>query len=118
MASRFVSGGAIDAESGESLDVGTQQQQHQGEIPKDDKTREWEIVQRELEAERKRKEESRLQAAEGGERSLYDVLQANKGLFPSSPNAVSHLCYWYLVFHCTLGKLDGLQAWRGLAYWW
>lgn len=39
---------------------------------------EWEAVQRELEADRKRREEARRTAVEGGEKSLFDVLQANK----------------------------------------
>ncbi|KAI0873135.1 N-terminal domain of NEFA-interacting nuclear protein NIP30-domain-containing protein [Hypoxylon argillaceum] len=41
---------------------------------------EWEAVQRDLEEERRRREEARKAAVEGGsgERSLYEILQANK----------------------------------------
>ncbi|KAI1099771.1 hypothetical protein F4804DRAFT_336913 [Jackrogersella minutella] len=41
----------------------------------------WEAVQRDLEADRRRREEARraqVEGGAGGERSLYDVLQANK----------------------------------------
>jgi hypothetical protein len=45
------------------------------------KSKEWEVVQQELEAERRRREEQRVKAATGeSEKSLYDILQANKGL--------------------------------------
>ena len=47
--------------------------------PQPPKSKEWEAVQQELEAERKRREEARVKAAAGEERSLYDILQANKG---------------------------------------
>ena len=40
----------------------------------------WLAAQKELEAERQRRQEQRTAAAAGGEKSLYDVLQANKGL--------------------------------------
>lgn len=43
-------------------------------------------MQKELDAERKRREEARHKAASGEEKSLYDILQANKGL-------ASPLCY-------------------------
>lgn len=59
------------------------------------KNTEWEAVQKELEAERRRREEARVKAVEGGgEKSLYDVLQANKGMYdvvvPLS------ICPWWL----------------------
>jgi hypothetical protein len=75
MSDRFVSGGTINP-AGESA-------------PKADNTppraqlaknSEWEAVQQELENDRKRREEQRLKAATGEERTLYDVLQANKGV--------------------------------------
>ncbi|KAK1979275.1 N-terminal domain of NEFA-interacting nuclear protein NIP30-domain-containing protein [Colletotrichum cereale] len=82
--SRFVSAGAINAETGEAVVVAAAEETKNGDgtaaqvavEPK--KNAEWEIVQRELEAERKRREEARVKSVEGGERSLYDVLQANK----------------------------------------
>lgn len=53
-----------------------------------DTTTEWAAVQQELENARKARAEQRVKAASGEERSLYDVLQANKGLsflVPCSP---------------------------------
>ncbi|KAH6695299.1 N-terminal domain of NEFA-interacting nuclear protein NIP30-domain-containing protein [Plectosphaerella plurivora] len=75
MSSRFVSGGKIDAETGENVAPSA------GEVastvaPK--VNAEWEAVQKELDAERQRREEARKKAVEGGEQSLYDILQANK----------------------------------------
>ncbi|KAI9172077.1 PSME3-interacting protein [Paramyrothecium foliicola] len=75
MSSRFVSGGTIDS-TGEVVESGAQATQGQNE--QNLKSKEWETVQRELDAERKRREEHRAQAAEGGEKSLYDILQENK----------------------------------------
>ncbi|TQN68855.1 FAM192A-like protein, partial [Colletotrichum shisoi] len=84
--SRFVSAGAINAETGEAVvaeetkkgDDGAGGAVAAASTVEPRKNAEWEIVQRELEAERKRREEARLKSVEGGERSLYDVLQANK----------------------------------------
>lgn len=45
---------------------------------------EWEAVQKDLEEERRKRAEARKLAVEGGaggERSLYDILQANKGMY-------------------------------------
>jgi hypothetical protein len=44
---------------------------------------EWEAVQKDLEEERRRRADARRVAVEGGagERSLYEVLQANKGMW-------------------------------------
>lgn len=89
MMSRFVSAGAINAETGEVVvaeetkkgDDGVGGAAAAASAVEPRKNAEWEIVQRELEAERKRREEARLKSVEGGERSLYDVLQANKGAF-------------------------------------
>ncbi|KAK2016806.1 hypothetical protein LZ32DRAFT_644921 [Colletotrichum eremochloae] len=78
--SRFVSAGAINAKTGEAVVIEETKNGNGAAAaavePK--KNAKWEIVQRELEAERKRREEARLKSVEGGERSLYDVLQANK----------------------------------------
>ncbi|GKT54587.1 NEFA-interacting nuclear protein [Colletotrichum tofieldiae] len=86
--SRFVSAGAINAETGEAVVAeetkkgdgagGAAVGAGAGAAAEPKKNAEWEIVQRELEAERKRREEARIKSVEGGERSLYDVLQANK----------------------------------------
>ncbi|EXF78195.1 hypothetical protein CFIO01_00190 [Colletotrichum fioriniae PJ7] len=96
--SRFVSAGAINAETGEAVtqdpttttsttpNAGTTAAAAAAvaaaSAPKSaaesKKSAEWEIVQKELDAERKRREEARVKSVEGGEKSLYDVLQANK----------------------------------------
>ncbi|OLN87888.1 Protein FAM192A [Colletotrichum chlorophyti] len=87
--SRFVSAGAINAETGEAVvvksgagDAGVDKRGGSDAVPRSGpdakKNAEWEIVQKELDAERKRREEARVKNIEGGERSLYDVLQANK----------------------------------------
>lgn len=76
MSGRFVSGGTISS-SGEVInDKPSEDQPAQRE---GGKNTEWEAVQQELEAERRQREEQRLKAAAGGEQSLYDILQANKG---------------------------------------
>jgi hypothetical protein len=41
--------------------------------------KEWERVQREIEKERKAREQARMKEVTGEERSLFDILQANKG---------------------------------------
>ncbi|TKW54902.1 hypothetical protein CTA1_493 [Colletotrichum tanaceti] len=86
--SRFVSAGAINAETGEAVVAEETKKGDGGDggaaaaaaasAVEPRKNAEWEIVQRELEAERKRREEARVKSLEGGERSLYDILQANK----------------------------------------
>lgn len=74
MGDRFVSGGTISSNGEATKDADAVPQTQPA------KTSEWEIVQRELEAERRRREEARVKLATGGEeKSLYDVLQANKG---------------------------------------
>lgn len=82
MASRFVSAGAIDPATGEAAAAErttTQPDDRQQNKPND----EWLAVEKELAAERRRREEQRSAAAGTGERSLYEVLQANKGILPS-----------------------------------
>ncbi|KAF4856103.1 hypothetical protein CGCSCA4_v000855 [Colletotrichum siamense] len=82
--SRFVSAGAINAETGEAVAAAEGESKAvtsttgSGDAGQTRKNAEWEAVQKELDAERKRREEARVKAVEGGERSLYDVLQANK----------------------------------------
>lgn len=77
--SRFVSAGAINAETGEAVEATAADKKAEGAAAEPKKNTEWEAVQKELEAERKRREEARVKAVEGGEKSLYDILQANKG---------------------------------------
>ncbi|KAF6815173.1 hypothetical protein CSOJ01_03625 [Colletotrichum sojae] len=77
--SRFVSAGAINAETGEAVVDDNAAASTTGNTQTETKKgAEWELVQKELDAERKRREEARVKAVEGGEKSLYDVLQANK----------------------------------------
>lgn len=87
MSSRFVSGGTISSSGEVSKDApasgstASAKPLHAGA-----KTKEWEAVQQELEADRRRREEQRVKAASGeGERSLFDILEANKGSMFSSP---------------------------------
>lgn len=90
MASHFVSGGTIgpsgEAASHNDADGGSEPRATPLAAAK--RKSEWEAVQLELEAERKRRDEARLKAATGGEKSLYDILQANKGssFFVSCPS--------------------------------
>ncbi|OAQ72872.1 NEFA-interacting nuclear protein NIP30 [Pochonia chlamydosporia 170] len=72
MSNRFVSGGTINPtdSSPDAKEAAPREQLA--------KNAEWEAVQAELENDRKRREAERLKAATGEERSLYDVLQANK----------------------------------------
>lgn len=76
MSNRFVSGGTIDSSGALSKDAPPPASESTSQPPK---SKEWELVQQELEAERKRRDEARAKAATSDERSLYDILQANKG---------------------------------------
>ena len=97
MASRFVSAGTIDASGGEAVPDAAAAAAEGGAKPQGgagpplaksergssrNNNEEWEAVQRDLEAERRRREEARrAEGAPGAERSLFEVLQANKGAF-------------------------------------
>lgn len=83
MSSRFVSGGTISGEGSKDEAVAATATARE---PLAKKSVEWETVQHELDEERKRREHARAELAEGGQQSLYDILQANKGL------------YWYSLF--------------------
>ncbi|GAP82768.1 putative NEFA-interacting nuclear protein NIP30 [Rosellinia necatrix] len=84
MTSRFVSGGTIAGDGGaEGEDRpgtgATTETRARAGIGSDKAAVEWEAVQRDLEEERRRRVEARKATVEGsGERSLYEVLQANK----------------------------------------
>ncbi|KAI5466694.1 N-terminal domain of NEFA-interacting nuclear protein NIP30-domain-containing protein [Mariannaea sp. PMI_226] len=81
MSGRFVSVGTIDSSGEVVKDAPNGESSIAAAKPLVDseKSKQWEAVQQELEAERRRREEQRVKAASGeGERSLYDVLQANK----------------------------------------
>ncbi|KAI0448897.1 N-terminal domain of NEFA-interacting nuclear protein NIP30-domain-containing protein [Xylaria acuta] len=83
MTSRFVSGGTIAGDD-TSEDKGGRTEtggNGRGERSGGNKNAtEWEAVQKDLDEERRRREEARRANVEGGggERSLYEVLQANK----------------------------------------
>ncbi|KAM6481973.1 N-terminal domain of NEFA-interacting nuclear protein NIP30-domain-containing protein [Trichoderma sp. SZMC 28011] len=75
MSSRFVSGGTISGEGSKDEAVAATATARE---PLAKKSVEWETVQHELDEERKRREHARAELAEGGQQSLYDILQANK----------------------------------------
>ncbi|KAI8949368.1 N-terminal domain of NEFA-interacting nuclear protein NIP30-domain-containing protein [Xylaria longipes] len=81
MASRFVSGGTIAGDG--APEAASEDKVRRAEIGERNggnrNAMEWEAVQKDLDDERRRREEARRANAEGGgERSLYEVLQANK----------------------------------------
>ncbi|KAI0110215.1 hypothetical protein F4814DRAFT_395890 [Daldinia grandis] len=91
MASRFVSGGTIAGDDGEpqqsaSVTPSSKTQEAPEAQIWDKETvkrnAEWEAVQRDLEADRRRREEARKAQVEGGpggeNKTLFDILQANK----------------------------------------
>lgn len=76
MSARFVSSGAIDTQTGHAVALPTTTQPDSSAQKKD----EWAAVQEQLEAERQAREAKRKAAVsgEGGGKSLYEVLEANK----------------------------------------
>ena len=82
MSGRFVSGGTIGSSSEPPKDEATERLGDRDEAAPAASNPEWEAVQRELEADRKRRQDARVKAAAGEERSLYDILQDNKGSCP------------------------------------
>jgi hypothetical protein len=100
MSSRFVSAGTIDAATGHAVTTGGGGGDDDGgaavaaaavdspppPLPASVAKRqsEWEAVSRELEEQRRQREETARKAAEeGGEKSLFAILQENKGVCPS-----------------------------------
>lgn len=75
MTSRFVAAGQVDGNAPGGPQA-AQQEDGRKEAPKN---AQWEAAKRQLEEERKQREEQRVKAASGEEKSLYDILQANKG---------------------------------------
>ncbi|GAW16632.1 hypothetical protein ANO14919_060660 [Xylariales sp. No.14919] len=82
MTSRFVSGGTIAGDDGVTEDRGgAGSAAGTGKEAPSATAVEWEAVQKDLDEERRRRAEARKRDAEagaGGERSLYEILQANK----------------------------------------
>ena len=84
MSDRFVSGGVIGSSNEPSSEGGAPTSDERAAAqpaPPGKNSTEWEAVQKQLEAERRRREEQRRKAVEGEEKSLYDILQENKGAF-------------------------------------
>jgi hypothetical protein len=78
MSDRFVSGGTIGGSAGEEKTTSADSAPSVSSGTKN--AAQWEAVERELEAERRRREEQRRKAVEGEEKSLYEILQDNKGV--------------------------------------
>lgn len=104
MSSRFVSGGTISTSLGKggpevspsasaeatAAEPSAASPTAPGSTDKSSRSAEWEAAQKNLEAERQRREEQRRKAATGEEKSLYEILQENKGnVFP----LVSSVCH-------------------------
>ena len=92
--SRFVSSGAIDPTSGDHVESAEAKVALGGDSAKAERNKEaWEAVQKEVEEERKRRAAEKG-SGEGG-KSLYEVLQENKGdishVSPSLSWPVTHL---------------------------
>lgn len=119
MSSRFVSAGAIDPTTGEAAAAAAASSTAAERVPTDSSdgrprkpnSDEWLAVEKELEAERRRREEARKAAAGGGERSLFEVLQANKGMWPFSFLVSGIWCLFYVggEGEDTGGLMEGLQ---------
>lgn len=82
MASRFVSAGAIDPNTGDAAAAQPSTTAPQADADRQQKepNDEWLAVEKELAAERRRREEARSAAASSNQPSLFEVLQANKGV--------------------------------------
>ncbi|KAB5532710.1 N-terminal domain of NEFA-interacting nuclear protein NIP30-domain-containing protein [Coniochaeta sp. 2T2.1] len=80
MSSRFVSAGAIDPTTGEAAPATAEDSKHnsRADAGSNKPNDEWLAVEKELAAERRRRDEARSAAATGREPSLFEVLQANK----------------------------------------
>lgn len=83
MSSRFVSGGTTDAETGEvvpAADPSTSTPAAPAAAGGGKRSEEWAAAQAQVEADRRRRQQQREEAASRGgeEKSLYEVLQANK----------------------------------------
>lgn len=85
MSGRFISGGTISSNNEDPAPSASTREDltssEQASDSKSSKMVEWELVEKELAAERQHREEQRRRAATGEEKSLYDILQENKGLF-------------------------------------
>lgn len=80
MSDRFVSGGTIGPSKDLAEEPATSDERAAAAAPPPGKnSAEWEAVQKQLEAERQLREEQRRKAVTGEEKSLYDILQENKG---------------------------------------
>lgn len=79
MSSRFVSGGTTDTKTGEIVPTDPSTSTSAAPTTGGKRSEEWAAVQAQIEEDRKRRQQQREEAAApGGEKSLYEVLQANK----------------------------------------
>ncbi|SPQ20152.1 c4a25b2a-df96-4365-8639-3b801177d029 [Thermothielavioides terrestris] len=79
MSSRFVSAGAIDAATGQATTtITTTTTTNNPPAPLTKKQQEWAAATAQLEADRQRRALQQQQQRGAGEKSLYEVLQANK----------------------------------------
>jgi hypothetical protein len=112
MTSRFVSGGTITGD-GAVAEAHINPDEERKDSGSGNNAVEWDAVQKDLEEERRKRDEARKNAVEGGaaggERSLFEVLQANKGMLLltytfTQTHSFGH-CPFPLVFRVTLATL-------------
>lgn len=117
MSSRFVSGGTISSGEPGAAETSTSKAGTSAAAaaaeppPSSSRNAEWEAVEKELAAERQRREEQRRKAATGEEKSLFDILQDNKGVFlPFSFSPFHILGYYWTYRVLTFPFLAAKQA--------
>ncbi|ERS95197.1 hypothetical protein HMPREF1624_08408 [Sporothrix schenckii ATCC 58251] len=132
MSSRFVSGGAIDAATGDAVDLAQVKKQQAAssttlpltaaptpatQTPAAAPTArqaEWAAVEKELEAERQRRAAARTARASGAgqdEKSLYEVLQANKAAKQAAFEEEHRLKHQFRALdEDEVAFLDGIEA--------
>jgi hypothetical protein len=107
MSDRFVSGGTISTSGEPSKDEsGHEAVAAAAREPLMKKNAEWQAVQHELEEDRKKREQARADLASEGQQSLYDILQANKGLWGGFFNP-------FFSFFFLRGLDDIVLIWEG-----
>ena len=97
MASRFVSTGAIDPTSGHHIEAEAPPGAGAGVAEGSRNKEAWEAVQKEIAEERRRREAEKASGEPG--KSLYDVLQENKGILSHLTPHTSR-CYYPRSIAC------------------
>jgi hypothetical protein len=110
MSSRFVSAGAIDPTTGEAAtqppaNAINESSSDPRNPASDDK---WAAVERELAEEKKRKEAHKAALAAGGEKSLFEVLEANKGNLAPVLSQLSPYAHGGLTVDSSSGEASSL----------